>query len=65
MEKDERWFAVCVPHRRIVAIERSDYASWLHREDPEYYQQRSAYEQSGGKRIISPALIEDDQAYAE
>jgi len=65
VEKDERWFAVCVPHRRIVAIERSDYASWLHREDPEYYQQRSAYEQSGGKRIISPALIEDDQAYAE
>lgn len=65
VDDDERWFAVCVSHRRIIAIERSDYREWLRREDADYYNHRLDYETNGGGRSIISSTHDGDLASGE
>ena len=50
---DEDWYAVCVQHRTIMGVARSEYRTWLEAHDPDFLRMRLQHERSGGKRVIS------------
>lgn len=59
IEGDPRHFAVCVPHRAILAVSRSDFREWLAENDPHYLELRSGMELRGDARREVLDLIGD------
>lgn len=56
---DPLWYAVCVQHRSIMAVERSAFRQWLEANDSEFLATRLTLEEAGGKRIISDEAASD------